>query len=107
MRKGEQGMAISIARGLRAGDRERSPVGRLSGLTSQGLKVRGAGFGLAVVLIVLCLAILADRLSPYDPNTLQGSILLAPGAEFWLGTDHLGRDVLSRVIHGARVAVQA
>ena len=100
-------MAIDIARGLRPGYRGRSPIGRLYGLLSQVLKVRGAGFGLAVVLIVLCLAVLADRLSPYDPNAPQGSILLAPGAAFWLGTDHLGRDVLSRVIHGSRVAVQA
>jgi peptide/nickel transport system permease protein len=93
--------------GPRAGYRERARVGRLTGPLLQLLKVRGAGFGLAAVLFVLCLAALPGVIAPYDPNTPQGAILLAPGGAFWFGTDHLGRDVLSRVIHGARVAVQA
>lgn len=97
----------TTSRGPRPGYRERAVARRLSGFLSQVLKVRGAGFGLATVLIVLGLAALPDLVSPYDPNRLQGTILLAPNREFWLGTDHLGRDVLSRVIHGSRVAVQA
>lgn len=59
------------------------------------------------MLAVLVLAGAPSVLAPYDPNAPQGGILTPPGREFWLGTDHLGRDVLSRVIHGARVAVQA
>nr|WP_256995423.1 dipeptide/oligopeptide/nickel ABC transporter permease/ATP-binding protein [Rhizobium sp. L1K21] len=54
------------------------------------------------------MAIFADVISPYDPlrqnliNALQG-----PSAEHWLGTDDLGRDVLSRLIYGCRIAVIA
>jgi peptide/nickel transport system permease protein len=93
--------------GPRASERERARGGRLSWSLLQLVKVRGAGFGLAAVLFVLGLAALPEVIAPYDPNGPQGAILLPPGREFWFGTDHLGRDVLSRVIHGARVAVQA
>jgi peptide/nickel transport system permease protein len=93
--------------GPRASDRERARGGRLSWSLLQLVKVRGAGFGLAAVLFVLGLAALPEVIAPFDPNGPQGAILLPPGREFWFGTDHLGRDVLSRVIHGARVAVQA
>ncbi|MFZ5672898.1 MAG: ABC transporter permease [Pseudomonadota bacterium] len=62
--------------------------------------------GLVFVVIVLGAAIFADVVAPYDParidivNKLQG-----PSAAHWLGTDQLGRDTLSRVIYGARVAM--
>lgn len=62
--------------------------------------------GLVLVVIVLGSAIFADIVAPYDParidvlNKLQG-----PSAAHWLGTDQLGRDTLSRIIHGARVAM--
>src|SRR5262249_54373026 len=91
----------------RSGQREGSGVSRLSGLLWQLLTVRGAGFGLTAVLVVLVPAAAPDLIAPYDPNTPQGAILLPPSREFWLGSDHLGRDVLSRVIHGARAAVRA
>jgi peptide/nickel transport system permease protein len=73
----------------------------------QVARVRGAAFGLVGVVIVLVLAAMPQRIAPYPPNAPQGPILTSPGRDFWLGTDHLGRDVASRVIHGARVAVQA
>ncbi|MHB1133779.1 MAG: ABC transporter permease [Chloroflexota bacterium] len=100
-------MAIASAQPPRSDYRERSLLSRLGGLTSQVFKTRGAGFGLVVVLCVLFVAAFADLVAPYNPNTPQGSVLLAPSASFLLGTDHLGRDVLSRVIFGSRVAVQA
>lgn len=62
--------------------------------------------GLVFVVIVLGAAIFADFIAPYDPakidivNKLQG-----PSAAHWLGTDQLGRDTLSRIIYGARVAM--
>lgn len=61
-------------------------------------------------LLVLC-AILAPWLAPMDPDRqnllarLKAPGFEARGAEYWLGTDELGRDVLSRVIHGARVSI--
>lgn len=65
--------------------------------------------GLVIVLIVLATGILAPLISPFDPN--QQSLRLALKAPMWLsgpnmlGTDHLGRDILSRIIYGARVSV--
>lgn len=64
---------------------------------------------LAVILAFAALAILAPVLAPYpaqglgDPNVIDK--LKPPSAAHWLGTDHLGRDMLSRVIYGTRVSM--
>ena len=61
-----------------------------------------------MVLIVLLIitAIFAPWLSPYPPNDIDMAQTLAkPSAEHWLGTDNLGRDVLSRIIYGARTSL--
>ena len=68
--------------------------------------------GLSIVLVVALAAVFAPLLAPHDPNDQNlVSTLLPPAwlpdgdAEFPLGTDSLGRDVLSRLIYGARVAM--
>ncbi|MBI3980000.1 MAG: ABC transporter permease [Chloroflexi bacterium] len=60
----------------------------------------------SVLLVVIVLSgIFASSVSPYDPNKVfPGRSLERPGEQFWLGTDQIGRDVLSRVIHGSRVS---
>ncbi len=64
--------------------------------------------GAAIVVFWVLVAILADLISPFDPlATLQplsttGALYEATGQTFWLGTDHIGRDILSRIIHGSR-----
>ena len=59
--------------------------------------------GLMVLVVLLC-ALLADLISPYDPLvTSPATSLQAPSAAHLLGSDEFGRDVLSRVIHGARI----
>lgn len=61
--------------------------------------------GAALILVYLLAALLADVLAPYDPLDMSaGSRLSGPDAAHWFGTDEYGRDVLSRVIHGARIA---
>jgi peptide/nickel transport system permease protein len=62
----------------------------------------------AVALFVIVLsAVFADAVSPYPPNQQNlRSRLEPPGAEHILGTDHFGRDILSRIIHGGRVSLQ-
>jgi len=60
------------------------------------------GIGLAVVGFWLLATVLAPAMTIYDPLDLVGRRLQAPGWEHWLGTDVLGRDVLSRTLHGAR-----
>jgi peptide/nickel transport system permease protein len=67
---------------------------------------RLAVIGLAVVIFILLIAISADWLAPYDPAySLRGMRGAPPSAQHWLGTDTNGRDLLSRVMHGARIAL--
>jgi ABC-type dipeptide/oligopeptide/nickel transport system permease subunit len=64
-------------------------------------------FGLLLVSLVVLAAALAPWISPHDPlsGDLRGAYLRDPGGEYLLGTDSQGRDVLSRVIHGARISI--
>jgi peptide/nickel transport system permease protein len=62
--------------------------------------------GLAIILLVLLVMVLAPWIAPFDPNALDlRARLAAPGAMHWLGTDQVGRDLLSRIIWGSRVSV--
>lgn len=62
--------------------------------------------GGVLVLMLFLVAILAPILSPYDPGHVDTGILLQPpSALHWLGTDELGRDVLSRMIYGSRISL--
>jgi peptide/nickel transport system permease protein len=59
--------------------------------------------GTTLTLLIVALALLANQVAPYDPIVLNARHRLeAPSADFRFGTDRLGRDVLSRVVHGAR-----
>jgi len=62
--------------------------------------------GGVITLLLLFTGIFADFLAPYGYNDQHvGNFLAAPSAKFWLGTDNMGRDLLSRVIYGARISV--
>jgi peptide/nickel transport system permease protein len=62
--------------------------------------------GLAILLVMVAIAVLAPWLSPEDPARINPRMRLRPpSAANWFGTDHLGRDVFSRVLHGARVSL--
>ena len=59
-----------------------------------------------VVGLYVLMAVFAPALAPYPPNeTALAERLQPPGAEHWLGTDGLGRDILSRCLYGARVSI--
>lgn len=62
-------------------------------------------FGLAVLAIFIAMALFGPWLVPHDPGVTVGRTWLPPSAEFWLGTDNIGRDILSRVISGARTTI--
>lgn len=63
-------------------------------------------FGLIMVAIFIFLAIFAPLLSPVDPIKQNISASLTPpSAEFWLGTDKLGRDIYSRILFGTRISL--
>src|SRR5579864_744597 len=69
---------------------------------------RGAMVGLAVVAFFVVVAIFADHVAPYGPTATDwGAVRKAPSLAHWFGTDEIGRDVLSRVIFGARASLLA
>lgn len=71
------------------------------------LQNRLAVFGLVVLALVVAAALFGDLLAPYDPTRVDvPERLQAPSLQHPFGTDNLGRDVLSRVVVGARVSLQ-
>ena len=67
---------------------------------------KGAVFGLVVFLAIVFMALFADLISPYNPLVQNyARPMEGPSADHWLGTDSFGRDMLSRIIHGARIAL--
>lgn len=63
-------------------------------------------FGVLVILAYIVIAIFAPLIAPYKPNEPDlDAALKSPSASHWLGTDALGRDTLSRIIHGTRTAL--
>ncbi|MEV6263881.1 ABC transporter permease [Streptomyces sp. NPDC051784] len=77
--------------------------GKLRALTRNRLALTG---GIIAAVFVLA-ALLAPLISPYDPAQPDfQNVLAEPSAAHWLGTDDLGRDQLSRILHGARASMQ-
>ncbi len=69
---------------------------------------KGAMFGLVVVVLFILVAILAPLIAPYDPiATSFTQVRKPPSWAHWLGTDEVGRDVLARIIWGARASLSA
>lgn len=66
-----------------------------------------SALGLAIIVLLVLTAIFADQLAPFSPTRQNLSMrLLPPSAAHWMGTDQLGRDILSRVIHGTRITLR-
>ena len=92
------------------------PVQAEEALRARASRVRGAfrfvrrqplgTFGLVVIAVLVIVAALANVIAPYDPLAqAQRSALMTPGTGHLAGTDQFGRDVLSRLIYGARVSL--
>lgn len=87
-------------------DRVSTPVIKLSPTVARILRNRMAVIGLVVVLSFIFIGITAELIAPYDYD--QSNFRLAregPSAEHWLGNDELGRDMLSRLMFGARISL--
>jgi peptide/nickel transport system permease protein len=81
--------------------------GFLADLVYRFIKEKPLGtIGAIIVLLLLFVGIFANWLAPYGYNdTFVGGKLEAPSTHFWMGTDNVGRDLLSRIIYGARVSM--
>ncbi len=85
----------------------RAARGGLYDFIARLLHARLAGVGLLLILGFVLSALFAGYLAPYDPMQQEVSgALQSPSAAHWLGTDDLGRDILSRVIYGGQVSLQ-
>jgi peptide/nickel transport system permease protein len=71
-------------------------------------KRKGAVIGLVAIATFILLAVFAPQVTPYDPIATSWTLVRkAPSAQHWFGTDDLGRDILTRVIFGARASLMA
>lgn len=95
---GADAAALPGAGAVRAGERGRGLARRLA-------RDRRALFALAVLALATVSAVFAPWLAPYDPIDQTADILLPPARAHPLGTDDLGRDLLSRIIYGSRVSL--
>jgi len=63
--------------------------------------------GCGIVLLLFAVSLLAPVIAPYDPGAIDlKNVLAPPSGDHWFGTDQLGRDVLSRMIWGARISLK-
>lgn len=85
---------------------ERVRRGRLHQAGRRLRRRPGAMAGAVVILVFVAVALLAPVIAPADPNEISRDRRAAPSADHFFGTDDLGRDVLSRVIYGARVSLR-
>jgi peptide/nickel transport system permease protein len=85
---------------------ERPPVGLWAVVVKALRRSRNTLIGGIIVLTMVLVAIFAPQLSPYDPQSINViHRLTGPSPAYLFGTDNLGRDILSRVIFGARVSL--
>ena len=97
--------AGAAAGGTGAGARIDSPGRRA---LRKLMRRKAAVFGLCVVTLFVLVAVLAPWIAPYDPvKTSWTAIRKAPSALHWFGTDENGRDILSRIVHGASASLRA
>ncbi|RXJ00707.1 ABC transporter permease [Anaerobacillus alkaliphilus] len=81
-------------------------VARWSALYKKLAKNKAAMAGAFIVFIFIALAVFAPFIAPHDPLDIQmAKKLQTPSAEHWLGTDDKGRDILSRILYGARISL--
>ena len=94
-------------RAVTAGEIPREPTPARRALRRL-MRRRGAMLGLVIVLFFVVLAVFASSIAPYDPiATSWSAVRKAPSAQYLFGTDEIGRDVLSRVVWGARASLMA
>jgi peptide/nickel transport system permease protein len=89
-------LALLLAAAALVGPRLRLGGQRLSG---------PAAVGLAIIALNVLAAILAPAIAPFDQADIVGDAWDEPSAEHWLGLDNLGRDLLSRMLYGARMSI--
>ncbi|NAZ36545.1 ABC transporter permease [Rubellimicrobium sp. CFH 75288] len=106
-------IAAAVALGAALGWLFRAVAAALAGATARGAAAAralramplSAAFGMAVILVYALVGLFAPWIAPFSERQVVGGQYLPWSAEHWLGTDHLGRDLFSRLVYGARNTV--
>lgn len=70
------------------------------------LRNKIAVVGLVIVILMIFAAVFAEQIAPHEPNRINAALRLSPPSlQNWLGTDHFGRDIFSRLVYGARTSL--
>jgi len=94
--QGERGRRVR--RGTPPGAQLRTRIANL-------IRSKSATIGVVIILLWVFVALAAPIIAPYSPTDIEGDKLESPSQEHWFGTDHIGRDVLSRLLWGTRVVL--
>jgi peptide/nickel transport system permease protein len=96
---------MSIATTTATIAKPRSTGGMYSKALRRFFRHRLAVIGLSFIVLVILAAIFAPLIAPHDPEEIfWDSVRMPPSAQYWLGTDEIGRDIFSRLIYGSRVS---
>ena len=90
---------------ISAFDTEENLYQRKRGFWKRFFRHKFAVAGLIIFMLIVLMAVFASVLAPYDPLQINATFEAAPSSDFILGTDTVGRDVLSRVIYSARISL--
>ncbi len=82
-----------------------SPIAWLGMVISKLIQSKSATIGAGIIFFWVFIALATPIIAPYSPTELQGARLESPSLEHWLGTDNIGRDVLSRLFWGTQVVI--
>jgi peptide/nickel transport system permease protein len=82
-----------------------APPGRGRALWQRLRQSKGAMVGLVILGVLVVVSLAAPFLAPFDPIKVTDNALFSPGSPYFLGTDQYGRDILSRLIFGARISL--
>lgn len=83
----------------------RSPRGQRRGFWARFRQQPAAVVGALILMTLVVVAVGADLIAPYSPFAISNDVLLPPSSSHFLGTDDLGRDLFSAVVHGTRVSL--
>jgi dipeptide transport system permease protein len=103
---------VTTQQAVPAGTRSAAPPGPWREFWTAFSANRGAVIGLATIVVLLLIALFAPWIAPHAPNETNSAVFLLPpawqqggSASYLLGTDAIGRDILSRLMHGARLSL--
>ncbi len=80
-------------------------VGRGRALWQRLRRSKGALVGIVILAVLAIVAVAAPLIAPFDPIKISDNALFSPGSPYFFGSDQYGRDILSRILFGARISL--